>query len=185
MAFLILSSTLVRSACLAAAVLLGALAPGSAAAQATGNSTETALKVAFIYNFTLFTEWPSDIGDTLNLCVVGQDTLGSALDALQGKVAGGRTLALQRKNLNESLAKCQVVFMTPSAMAYLPRLLEGLADSPTLTIADSPGAVSRGVALNMNVVNNKVTFEANLQAVRGARLNLSSKLLRLATGVFP
>ena len=37
--------------------------------------------------------------------------------------------------------------------------------------------------LNMSVTQNKVTFEANLQAARAARLNLSSKLLRLATEV--
>ena len=30
---------------------------------------------------------------------------------------------------------------------------------------------------------NKITFEANLQAARAARINLSSKLLRLATEV--
>lgn len=185
MAFLKDFLTLGRRAWVFTALLLGALAPGSATAQVTGNSTETALKVAFIYNFTLFTEWPAEVGDTLNLCVVGQDTLGLALDALQGKVANGRTVAVQRKNLNESLVKCQVVFMTPSAMGNLPRLLESLADNPTLTIADSPGAVNRGVALNMNVMKNKVTFEANLRAVRDARLSLSSKLLRLATGVVP
>jgi len=53
-----------------------------------------------------------------------------------------------------------------------------------LTIADAPGAAKRGVALNMNVVNNKITFEANLTAARAANVKLSSKLLSLATEVF-
>jgi len=35
----------------------------------------------------------------------------------------------------------------------------------------------------MNVANNRVTFEVNLAAARGANLQLSSKLLRLATDV--
>ena len=39
------------------------------------------------------------------------------------------------------------------------------------------------VALNMNMMQGKVTFEANLQAARDAGLDLSSKLLRLATEV--
>lgn len=185
MAFLSRHTVLARRALGLVALCLGALAPGGTAAQALASNTETALKVAFIYNFTLFTEWPADVGNTLNLCVVGQDPFGPALDVLEGKMAAGRTLVLHRKAGSDSLNKCQVVFIAPSAMGHLPRLLEGLAGSPTLTIADSPGAVSHGVALNMNVVNNKVTFEANLQAVRGAQLNLSSKLLRLATGVVP
>jgi hypothetical protein len=52
-----------------------------------------------------------------------------------------------------------------------------------LTIADVPGAAKQGVALNMTVVNNKITFEANLTAARAANLKLSSKLLSLATEV--
>jgi hypothetical protein len=54
-----------------------------------------------------------------------------------------------------------------------------------LTVADAPGAARQGVALNMNVVSNKITFEANLTAVRAANLTLSSKLLSLATEVLP
>jgi len=185
MAFLSRPTALAQRALGALALLLGTLGHGGATAQTPVNNSETALKVAFIYNFTLFTQWPTDIGNTLNLCVVGQDSFGTALDVLQGKMAAGRTLVLHRKNTNESLEKCQVLFISPSAMGSLPRLLDNLADSPTLTIADSPGAATRGVALNMNVVKNKVTFEANLQAVRLAKLNLSSKLLRLATEVVP
>jgi len=65
----------------------------------------------------------------------------------------------------------------------LGQLLDGLRGSPTLLVADSPGATRRGVALNMSVALNKVTFEANLPAARNAGLNLSSQLLRLATQV--
>jgi hypothetical protein len=56
--------------------------------------------------------------------------------------------------------------------------------SPVLTVADSPGAARQGVALNMAVERNRITFEANLLAARAAHLDLSSKLLRLATEVF-
>lgn len=183
MAFLNGRLSRVRRTLGVALLLLGHLAPGSASAQTALSNTEKELKVAFIYNFTLFTDWPTDVGGTLNVCVLGLDPFGPALDALEGKVAAGRTLAVQRKGLNESLNRCQVLFITASAMDNVPRVLEGLGDNPTLTIADSPGAAARGVALNMNVVKNKVTFQANLQAVRAARLNLSSKLLRLATDV--
>ena len=52
-----------------------------------------------------------------------------------------------------------------------------------LTVADVPGAATQGVALNMSVVKNKITFEANLTAARAANVKLSSKLLSLATDV--
>jgi hypothetical protein len=50
-------------------------------------------------------------------------------------------------------------------------------------VADSPGALKQGAALNMAVVNDRLTFEANLRNARAARLTLSSRLLQLATEV--
>jgi hypothetical protein len=144
---------------------------------------EYRLKAAFLYNFALFTEWPAEVGTTLNLCILGQDPFGKEADGLQGKSVGGRSIVVQRKASSESLNGCQVVFIAPSAIDTLPRVLGRLHGGPVLTVADSPGAASQGVALNMTVAQNKITFEANLQAARAAKLTLSSKLLRLATEV--
>jgi hypothetical protein len=144
---------------------------------------EYRLKAAFLYNFAVFTEWPSDLGNTLNLCIVGRDPFGKDIDELQGKAVGERSIAVLRKAASEPLKNCQMVFITESAIAGLPKMLEELRDRPVLTVADCTCPGGRSVALNMSVVQNKVAFEANLQAVRSARLTLSSKLLRLATKV--
>jgi hypothetical protein len=144
---------------------------------------EYRLKAAFVYNFILFTEWPADTGGTLNFCIYGADPFGKEADGLQGKAAGGRAVAVQRRAAGESLKECQVVFVARSSIDSLPRLLEGLRGRPVLMVADSPGATQHGAALNMNLAQGRVTFEANLQAARSAGLNLSSKLLRLATEV--
>ncbi len=144
---------------------------------------EYRLKAAFMYNFVLFTEWPAGTGDSLTLCVYGTDPFGDEIDGLQGKPVAERLLAVQRIPVGGSLAACQIVYLAPSAMSELPRLLGGLRDRPVLTIADSPGAAQRGIAINMSVAQNRVAFEANLLAARGAGLTLSSKLLHLATQV--
>jgi hypothetical protein len=144
---------------------------------------EYRLKAAFLYNFALFTEWPADLGGTLNLCVHGTDPFGTEIDSLQGKAVGGRSIAVQRRADGESLDGCQIVFVSPSVIHALPRILEGVRGRPVLMVADSQGAARAGVALNMTLAQSKVGFEANLKAARGAGLNLSSKLLRLATEV--
>lgn len=148
-----------------------------------GDLPEYRLKAAFVYNFALFTEWPAEVGSTINVCVLGKDPFGDEIDPLQGKPVGNRTIAIQRKPAVEALKGCQVVFFPAASLAGLPKALETLRGTPVLTIADTPGALAQGVALNMNLVQNKVTFEANLEAARAARLTLSSKLLRLATEV--
>ena len=136
-----------------------------------------------MYNFALFTEWPADVGNTLNLCVVGRDPFGKELDELQGKAVGERSIAVLRKAVNEPLRRCQVLFIGESSIGAVPRVLEALRDRPVLTVADCHRSTGQAVALNMSVVQNKVTFEANLSTARAQRLSLSSKLLRLATKV--
>lgn len=169
-----------RARLAAAALALCAWAPAARAADAL---PEYRLKAAFLYNFALFTEWPAGVGATLQLCVLGTDPFGGELDGLQGKAVGERSLAVQRKTGIDGLKGCQIVFVAPAAVAQLPRVLDALEGQAVLTVADSAGAARQGVALNMAVNQNKVTFEANLKAARAAKLNLSSKLLRLATEV--
>jgi hypothetical protein len=144
---------------------------------------EYCLKAAFIYNFALFTEWPPEVGATLNLCVYGHDPFGPEIDGLQGKPVGARVIAVHGSTDGASLTSCQIVFVATSTVDDLAKLLARLRSVPVLTVADSAGAGAQGVARNMNVVNGKVTFEANLGAARGAQLKLSSKLLQLATEV--
>jgi hypothetical protein len=165
------------------AALLLALCSCTPAVRAADDLPEYRLKAAFLYNFALFTEWPAYVGDTLRLCVFGPDPFGAELDGLQGKGVGERSIAVQRKTGLDGLKGCQIVFVAPAAAAQLPRVLEALEGQTVLTVADTPGAARQGVALNMVVSQNKVSFEANLKAARAARLNLSSKLLRLATEV--
>lgn len=144
---------------------------------------EYRIKAAFLVNFATFTEWPAEVGSTLNLCVYGPDPFGEDLDKFQNKNIGGRSLVVARVNSVDKLGNCQIVFITRPVIDNLFRVLDTLSGKPVLTVADSPGAMHQGVILNMGTKQSKVTFEANLAAARGNGLNLSSKLLSLASEV--
>ena len=144
---------------------------------------EYRIKAAFLVNFATFTEWPAEVGNTLNLCVYGPDPFGEDLDKFQNKNIGGRSLLVTRVNSVDKLGNCQIVFITRPVIDNLLRVLDNLSGKPVLTVADSPGAMRQGVILNMGTRESKVTFEANLAAARGNGLNLSSKLLSLASEV--
>ena len=161
----------------AVSLLLGSRALGA------DELPEYRLKAAILYNFVQFTEWPSEVGPALDLCVVGQDPFGQEIDALQDKPAGVRHLAVHRKTESESLKGCSIVFIVPASMGSLARFISDIHDGAVLTVADSPGATRRGVILNMSINQGKVAFEVNLKAAKAARLKLSSKVLRLATDV--
>ena len=144
---------------------------------------EYRLKAAFLYNFMAFTEWPPQVGATLQLCVHGADPFAAELDPLKGKTANNRKIDVQLKANLDALKECQLVFVAAPAIGQLPRVIDTVRGLPVLIVADSPGAVRQGVMLNMTLVEGRVTFEANQAAARTARLAISSKLLRLATEV--
>jgi len=154
---------------------LSACRPGSAE-----ELPEYRLKAAFLYNFALFTEWPVGVGPVLNLCVLGKDPFGADLDPLQGKHVGERSFAVHRLQGLDGVRDCQVIFFSAAALGSAWQVLEQTRGAPVLTVADSPGALDLGVALNLSVERDKITFDANLAGPRGGGLKLSSKLLRLA-----
>jgi YfiR/HmsC-like len=162
---------------------LGLMSLWFAPAASSQELSEYRLKAAFLYNFAAFTEWPAQVGSVLNLCVYGRDPFGTEIDGLNGKSIGQRKLVVQRKAGAGVLKDCQIVFISAADMEQLPRLLDALRGLPVLTVTESRGAARQGAALNMNLAQGKVTFEANLVAARAVGLNLSSRMLSLATEV--
>lgn len=145
--------------------------------------TEYRLKAAYLYNFAAFTEWPADAPATLQVCIHGRDPYGEDLAQLEGKQVGGRSLQVRRAVPLEGLASCQLVYVAAGEVGNLSRVLEVLRGRPVLTVTDSPDTLEQGVGINMETRQGRVTFQVNLAAVRRTGLNLSSKLLRLATEV--
>ena len=145
--------------------------------------SEYKLKAAFLYNFAVFTDWPSYVTSPLNLCVYGKDPFDDDLDKLNGKKIGSRTIAVHRNVRLDQIKSCQVVFIPNNDVGRLSSVIDMLQGSPTLVVAESPGATQMGAALNMTMAQGRIVFEANLKAAQKAGLNLSSKMLRLAVEV--
>lgn len=152
-------------------------------ARADTAALEYQVKAAFIYNFIAFTQWPSHTDPVMNLCLYGEDYFGHEIDKLQNKAVGTQSIRVSRINNPEQLDQCQAIFFTKSVNDNLTELMRHLTGKPILTLADSPSAVSKGIAINMSLVNEKVVFEINLGIARKTGLDISSKLLQLATKV--
>lgn len=145
---------------------------------------EYKVKAAFIYNFIAFTQWPEETGQTLNLCFHGEDYFENEIDKLQNRSVNNHQLRIIRTDSIGQLQDCQAVFFSKSEREKLPALLDALQDKPVLTLADSPDAAAQGVAINMVLANEKIVFEINLNKARSSGLNISARLLNLATKVY-
>lgn len=144
---------------------------------------EYQVKAAFIYNFIAFTQWPESTEPAINLCLYGEDYFGQEIDKLQNKSVGTRSIKVVRIRNSDQLPKCQVIFFSKSVNNTMADIISNLESNPILMLADSPNAISQGVTINMSLVNEKIVFEINLASARKSGLDISSKLLQLATKV--
>ncbi len=168
---------------LAYGVFLLALSGAPAASRAEQQMpTEYDVKAAFIYNFAKFVEWPAEKaqGDaTMNVCVVGRDPFGPALDAIAGKSVGDRKIRIRRL-ASQSPQGCDIIFISGSERDRLEQVLEPLRGAGVLTIGDTHGFAQRGVMINFYMDGKRVRFEINPRAASRAGLRISSNLLKIA-----
>jgi hypothetical protein len=163
--------------------LLGVTRPVSAI-DSSPRSPEYLIKAAYLYNFAMFVEWPSDAfarpDSSVVIGVVGADPFGWALDrTVQEKRIGKRPIIIERLQWGQDPRRCHIVFVSGADTARLNELATRLEGAPTLLVTDGDGARHRS-AISFVVTDNKVGFEVNLEQANRARLSISSKLLNLA-----
>ena len=149
--------------------------------------TDYDVKAAYLYNFGRFVEWPDSVAtksDSFNVCVLGQDPFGPALDAtLAGETIGGKNVTARRISSPQEAVNCRILFMSSEEGNRLSKIMEALDKGSVLTVSDMPQFSQRGGMIQFVLEGKKVRFEVNLTAVQRAGLTLSSELLKVATTV--
>jgi hypothetical protein len=146
---------------------------------------EYPVKLAFLYNFTKFIEWPPDsyrdAGTPLRICVAGKDPFSDDLEReLQTRTVGGRRLEIKSLKSSDTLQGCHLVFVPAMEVKLAAGIVARLNGSSALTVGESAGFTGLGGMINFTVEDNNVHFEVNVDAAERARLQISSKLLILA-----
>jgi len=171
--------------------LLGSLAialrPAPAAAQ---DATEPALKSALIFNFAKFTTWPDDVlpsNAPFVACVVGSREVGQALERAvkDHALAGHRVEVLSRdgRDAQQSFKTCHLLYVTSVDARNLARIVTDVRGAPVLTIIDADDTnTTLGIA-HLFVDNGRLRFDIDHGLARQGRLQLSSRLLSVASKV--
>lgn len=145
------------------------------------NLSEYTVKAAFLYNFSRFTQWPemATPNGHFNVCVIGNNPFGDALQNIAGKEVHGRTLTIVKYRA-ENLSKCHIVFFSKQTSNRIAGLIHRVSKLPVLTVSDMEGFADKGGIIELQIVDNKIRFYINIDAANEAGLTISSGLLRLA-----
>lgn len=174
---------------LAAIWLLSLAALASQAwAQAQGRleASEAGIKAAFLYKFASYVEWPPaafpDAGSPFVFGIAGNDEVAAELERLvAGKTIQGHPTAVRRIKEGEGLNGVPVLFVGRGQSN--PRALIRAAQSGTLVVTESPGALDLGSAINFIPVEDRVGFEVSVDAAERNGLKISSRMLNVARRV--
>ena len=190
-----------------------AVATALPAATDTQPSTakEYQLKAAFLFNFISFVdgdrfnlspeeEKADKTKPPIVIGIVGKDPFGNAFDLLKGKEVRDRPVLVKRfKPMEElkdndghipqvrpdlqAIKACHVLFICASEEDHLKTLLQPLRTYTLLTVGDVPGFLEAGGMIDFVIEDKKVRFDINSSAAARAKLEIRSKLLRLARTV--
>lgn len=149
--------------------------------------TDAELRAYHLYALALVSDWPMEVFPGRDapflIGVLGRDTLGPALEALESRTAQGRRIRIVRSRDVMDLVRCQVVYIPPSEDQDLLPILRALRGHPVLTTGEHEHHTQFGGIVRLILVEGGLRMEVNVRAAREARLGFRSQFLRMVTRV--
>jgi len=144
---------------------------------------ESELKAAIVFNLLLFIDWPPgrepSQSNPLALCVRSGSPLQAPLERLSGRTVRNGRFAVQVLGPATAALGCHALFVDgdESERAWMARVA---GTARAVVIADDTTQQNDATAVQLRRLERKLGFDINMSALRGAGVQVSSKLLRLA-----
>jgi hypothetical protein len=161
------------------------------------------VKAGYVLNLVRLTQWPesafADEQTPITIQVVGSDDMTPFLrDLIRDELIEGRRVVLRELHhpqpregrsangvfihaLEHSLRSAQLLFVSEEERARLEAILETAAPYPVLTVSDIPRFAHRGGMIGLTVRDGRIGLDANAQRIEANPVNVSSRVLRLAS----
>lgn len=138
------------------------------------------LKAAFLFNFTLFVEWPQQVfssrTDPFIIGILGANPFGNYLqEVVNGESWKGHPILVKTFSHPREATDSHILFITAGAWG-----MNYFKNRPVLTVSDKDDFVNQNGIIEFFTEDNKIRMRINNRAARNAQLTISSKLLRLA-----
>jgi hypothetical protein len=142
-------------------------------------NAEYKIKLAFLYNFAQFVQWPPDAFPDahapLMVCVAGADPFHSDVEqGLRGRLVGGHPIEIRKLRSSDHPTVCHMIFIPAGEKKFAEKLLAAAKGSSTLTVGETKGFADSGGVINLTVEEDKLRFQINLDAAMQTRLKTCS-----------
>lgn len=140
---------------------------------------------ALTLNLARFTEWPTGLMSNeseIRLCVIGDNVVQQAFEKIDTMPVGSKSIKSIHLMRLKNFTQCHLLFISGLDRSTVLQLLNEIKNQPILTVSDDDNhfLVDSGMVV-FKVVEGKVNIEINLNAVKLVGLEISSRVLKLAT----
>jgi hypothetical protein len=174
----VVASSIAEGAALTKPILI---APGTNVSR----ELEYQVKAAFLYNFLKYVQWPNQalaVGEPIRICILGADPFGQILDrTIANRTVEQHPLEVRRiSRPGNSIYVCHLAFMSHAETHRYPDWFAAIGEKPILTVGEEPDFINAGGAIEFVLIEDKVRFDINEQALTRAGVSLSSRIMALA-----
>jgi uncharacterized protein DUF4154 len=146
--------------------------------------TVPTLKAAFLMNFVKFAEWPQGAvrpGQVFTFCVTGDQSVFKEIALSIKRNSRPDLMAVSSVPWEGPLTGCQMLYLGGSDLQAARRIVDALQGEPVFTASDIDRFAEAGGIAQLRLENGMMRFTINAAAAHRARIQLSAKLLSLAT----
>lgn len=141
------------------------------------------IKASYIYNFLQFVRFSnSTLSGTVNVCIVGENKFGSALDALEGTETPQGKIAINLfDEVTEPMdvASCQVIYIVGSDVTFSQKVLDKINTENILSIGEFHDFINMGGYIELFLENDSIHFRVNPKLVGHTKFKVAAQLLSL------
>ena len=102
---------------------------------------------------------------------------------IEGKPLGARVFHVLLISQPQEIQGCNILFLSRDEALRQSATLKSLHGMPVLTVGETANFLTDGGMIRLHLEEGKVRFDINLAAAESSHLQISSRLLLLATSV--
>jgi len=143
------------------------------------------IKASYIYNFLQFVHFPRDAlksGGTLNVCILGEDRFGPALDAIDGASTPQGHLKIIRLGNNAgvpSMERCNVLYLIDSERKGVASIMAKVDEKEVLTIGEFSPFIHHGGLIELFEQSDTIRFRINEKLLNKTDFKIDAQLVQL------
>ncbi len=174
---------------------LGAFLPALADDETDKSANEYRIKIAFIYNFLKFVDWPGDNApkksNVATVCITGDKEFSSYFKTFQESHTQSLTININDSASGSVLNSCNILFIGKNQEDNAHSILAYVKHHPVLSISEAKDFADEGGSIEIVRVGksvglfykDKINLRINARTAAEDGLTIDARLLQIAAEV--